>query len=361
MRSNYSIVTSIILFLVLACTATSCIKDENPNIEVDILEVNARSGNILNVAIHSDIIDVYVAPEVDPAVVELSFIVSEGATIAPDPENIIGYTSSRVFKVTSEDGNWTKDYTVNVRHNSLPLIFDFENWVQPERMRYRIPIELTELGEQMHIWACGNEAFNFLTGKQDDYTVFPTKPTTDACSGKQAAMLVTCLTGQLDRPIAAGNLFIGQFDSSLREPRESTMFGLPFTGTPDRIRGKYRYRSGGATLLSGERDACRIQAVLYRTDRGEKHLNGFTIRNSPNVVARAEMTTAEDTPGDSYADFDLKFIYETEIDPIAMAHGCYNLAVIFSASRNGDIYDGAPESTLWIDQVEITCKTSDNE
>ena len=73
------------------------------------------------------------------------------------------------------------------------------------------------------------------------------------------------------------------------------------------------------------------------------------------------MTTAEDTPGDSYADFNLKFIYETEIDPVAMSRGCYNLAVIFSASRNGDIYDGAPESTLWIDQVEITCKTSDNE
>ncbi|MDE5553560.1 MAG: PCMD domain-containing protein [Muribaculaceae bacterium] len=213
----------------------------------------------------------------------------------------------------------------------------------------------------MHIWACGNEAFNFLTGKNDDYTVFPTRPTTDANSGKQAAMLVTRLTGQLDRPIAAGNLFIGQFDSSLREPRESTMFGLPFTGEPDRIKGKYRYRSGGPTLLTGERDACRIQAVLYRTDTGEKHLNGFTIRTSPSVVARAEMTTSDDTPGTSYADFNLKFVYEAEIDPAAMARGCYNLAVIFTASRNGDTYDGAPESTLWIDDVEIICKSNENE
>ena len=40
-----------------------------------------------------------------------------------------------------------------------------------------------------------------------------------------------------------------------------------------------------------------------------------------------------------------------------MARGCYNLAVIFTSSRNGDVYDGAPQSTLWIDNVEITCKT----
>ncbi|MDE6691994.1 MAG: PCMD domain-containing protein, partial [Muribaculaceae bacterium] len=315
----------------------SCIKDEMPNMEVDILEVSAPSGNILSVVIHSDIIDVYVAPEVDKTELELSFLLSEGATISPDPETIVGYESPQSFTVTSEDGNWTKDYMVNVRHNSLPLKYDFENWMQPERMRYLIPYEKTESGERMLIWSCGNEAFNFLTGKNDDYTVFPTLPTDDAFGGNQAAMLVTRLTGQLDRPIAAGNLFIGQFDSSLREPRESTMFGLPFNNIPLTICGKYRYRSGGSTILSGERDGCRIQAVLYRTDQGEKHLNGFTIRTSPSIVARAEMTTTDDTPGEQYADFNLDFVYEADVDHDAMARGCYNLAVIFTSSRNGDI------------------------
>lgn len=346
----------ILNLLALVCLSTSCIKDEKPNIEVDILDVYSNAGNLLSVAIHSDIIDVYIAPEVDPAEVKLCFTLSDGATITPDPENITGYTSSRIFKVTSEDGNWTKDYTVNVRHNSLPLKFDFENWFQPERMRYMMPYELSESGEPMYIWASGNEPFNFLTGKLDDYTVFPTRPTDEAFSGNHAAMLITRLTGQLDRPIAAGNLFIGQFDSSLREPRESTKFGLPFTGVPVSLRGMYRYRSGGATLLTDERDACRIQAVLYRTDTGEKHLNGFTIHNSDNVVARAEMTSSDDTPGEKYAEFNLNFVYNAEIDQALMAKGCYNLAIIFSSSRNGDVYDGAPGSTLWIDNVEIICK-----
>ncbi|MDE6693668.1 MAG: PCMD domain-containing protein, partial [Muribaculaceae bacterium] len=60
---------------------------------------------------------------------------------------------------------------------------------------------------------------------------------------------------------------------------------------------------------------------------------------------------------EQYADFKLDFVYEADIDHDAMARGCYNLAVIFTSSRNGDIYDGAPLSTLWIDNVEIICKT----
>ncbi len=349
--------SAISLILTVLAPLGGCIKDELPGIEVDILDVSADTDGLLNVIYNQSDIDVYLAPEVDPASLCLAFVLSEGATIAPDPASVSDYSSPRKFSVTSEDRNWTKEYTVRVRYSSLPTEYDFENWEQPERMRYQIPYELDETGDsRLRIWASGNEAYNFLTNKHDDYTVFPTQPTDEAYSGKKAAKLVTRLTGQIDKPMAAGNLFIGRFDASMREPKESTMFGLPFSGKPLRIKGYYKYRSGGLTLKSGVEDKCRIQAVLYRTDKDVKHLNGFNIRTSPNIAGRAELLDGSDTPGEGYVAFDLEFRYDKEVDRDALARGGYNLAVIFSASAGGDSYDGADGSTLLVDGVRIICE-----
>lgn len=352
-----------LLSLLILVGLSGCIKDEKPNIEVDITDVTSAGDDILNVSINlnSEIIDIYAVPGTDLSAMRLSYGLSEGASIVPNPATVSDYSEPRMFTVSSEDGNWSKTYTVNVRFSNLPTHFGFDNWRQPERMRYMIPYETAD-GDgnegALNIWACGNDAYSFLTNKNDDYTAFPTQPTADAFAGTRAAKLVTRLTGQFDRPIAAGNLFIGVFDSSLREPKESTQFGLPFMRKPTRFTGKYKYRAGGLTLSTRQQDCCKIQAVLYRAGNGVSHLNGFTIKDSPAIVARAELaeTAAGDTPGDSFADFDLGFVYSADIDPTLLRAGGYNLAVIFSSSRNGDIYDGAPESVLIIDEVDIICE-----
>lgn len=354
MKIKYSALISLLILVGLS----GCIKDEKPNIEVDITEVTSANDDILNVSINlnSEIIDIYAVPGTDLSEMALSYGLSDGASITPDPESVNDYSEPRKFTVSSEDGNWHKTYTVTVRFSSLPTHFGFENWRQPDRVRYKIPFELAD-DARLNIWACGNDAYSFLTNKNDDFTAFPTQPTSEAAVGDFAAKLVTKLTGQIDRPIAAGNLFIGVFDSSLREPKESTQFGLPFMDKPLRFKGKYKYRSGGLTLATRQPDCCKIQAVLYRTGNGVTHLNGFTIKDSPNVVARAELGEAygADTPGEGFADFDIPFVYTAEVDPAALAAGGYNLAVIFSSSRNGDIYDGAPGSTLIVDEVDVIC------
>lgn len=354
MNIRIFVIRTISLLALVALTA--CIKDEMPNIEVDVLSVTSPQGGVLNTVIQEGHIEVYAAPGADPANFPLQIAVSHGATIAPDPATVNDYSQPRLFDVTSQDGNWCRQYIVTVRQSSLPTTFDFEHWMQPERMRYMIPYELSG-STQMMVWACGNPAYNFLTGKNDDYTAFPTQPTTDACSGQYAAKLVTRLTGQVDRPIAAGSLFIGQFDGSKFEPRESTMFGLPFIGKPVMIKGMYRYRSGGVTLKSQTPDCASIRAVLYRTDLGETHLNGFTIKNSPSIVARAEFDSpVTDTPGDGYVPFAITFVYTSAIDDALMSRGLYNLAINFTSSRDGDVYDGAEGSTLYIDNVQIICE-----
>lgn len=360
MMMNRFIKAGLLSATALLMTLTAgCIKDELPNIEVDIKNVSSDDGNILTVVYHNDAIDVYVDPNTDPSDISLKIEVSEGASILPDPTGVKGYSVPRVFSVTSEDRNWTKKYTVAVRYAGLPLRYDFENWKQPERMRYMIPVEtgiVDGTESELGIWASGNEAYNFLTNKEDDYTAFPTQPTTEAASGEKALKLVTCLTGQIDKPIAAGNLFLGQFDASLREPRESTMFGLPFSHKPLRVTGKYKYKSGGLTLDSKTEDKCRILAVMYITDENISHLNGFNIRTSPNIVGMAEIEDGSSTTGDGYHDFDISFNYKKEINQEMLANGRYNLALVFSSSNKGDVYDGAPGSTLLIDEVEIICE-----
>ncbi len=354
MKLRYSALLSLLILVGLS----GCVKDEKPNIEVDITDVTSADGNILNVSINlnSEIIDIYAVPGTDLSDMTLSYGLSEGASIAPSPETVNDYSEPRKFTVSSEDGNWQKTYTVTVRFSNLPTHYGFENWRQPDRTRYKIPFEISN-NAQLNIWACGNDPYNFLTNKNDDFTAFPTQPTTEAAAGEYAAKLVTKLTGQIGRLIAAGNLFIGVFDSSLREPKESTQFGLPFMDKPVRFKGKYKYRSGGPTLATHQPDRCKIHAVLYRAGNGVSHLNGFTIKDSPNVIARAELSEAYcgDTPGEGFAEFDIDFVYTDEIDPTALAAGGYNLTVVFSSSRDGDIYDGAPGSTLIIDEVDIIC------
>ncbi len=347
------------ILLTLLCLS-SCIKDEKPNIEVDILEVLSTQEGILNVVYTSTNIDVYAdASVVDPSNITLSYVVSEGATISPNPADVHDYSSHRTFIVTSEDGEWEKSYQVRILFKDLPTYFSFENWYCPNNEKYMLPYDLdSDSQEPLYFWSCGNDPFSFLVGKHDDYTAFPTQPTTDAAVGKNAAKLITKLTGDYYKPIAAGNLFIGQFDGTKFDPLESTQFGLPFMKKPLRLTGKYKYRSGGATFHTKVEDRCRIQAILYKTDSEVTHLNGYTIKNSPNIVARAEMTDGgNDTPGEGYIDFDLEFIYTKEIDIKLLKTGGYNLSIIFSASRNGDTYDGAPGSVLLIDDVNIVCES----
>lgn len=348
------------LFIYTAAMLSSCIKDEKANIEADIIEVLSEQEGILNIVYQNNAIDIYAdAGRLDETNLTLSYVLSDGATISPNPSDVTDYTDAQTFVVTSQDKQWVKTYVVRVLFHALPTKYDFENWMQPEGEKYKIPYEATEEDVALYIWSCGNEPYAFITNKYDDYTSFPTQPSENAYSGSLAAKLETKLTGDYYKPIAAGNLFIGQFDASKYDPLESTQFGLPFTSKPLRFKGMYKYRSGGETYHTKVEDRCKMQAVLYKTTPDCTHLNGYTLKDSKNIVARAEMIDgAGDTPGDGYVAFDLEFVYTAEIDYELLKNGGYNLAVIFSASRNGDIYDGAPGSVLYVDEVEIVCETN---
>ena len=96
--------------------------------------------------------------------------------------------------------------------------------------------------------------------------------------------------------IAAGNLFIGKFDTkpALTNTMAATRFGLPFDKKPLRLTGYYKYAPGetyqdkAGKPVEGKTDHGDIYAVLYRNhdDNGEAFvLNGNDVKTNPYIGA----------------------------------------------------------------------------
>lgn len=89
-------------------------------------------------------------------------------------------------------------------------------------------------------WASGNEGFNWAASSSATEN-YPTSQYDNGKNGK-CAKLETRLTGSLGAmvgmPIAAGNLFIGEFDmtNALTSPLKATHFGTPFCYKPSRLK-----------------------------------------------------------------------------------------------------------------------------
>ena len=348
---NYFLFLSILLL-------GSCIKPEPLNIEADIDDVRFdKPEAILNFVKENTRITVYANPgEANPSNMTMDFILSKGATIEPQPQTVKDYTSPVTYTVTSEDSKWKKTYTVSVVYEQIPLKFDFEYW-HPSNTKvvYYTPFENVIMagGQQteLNIWACANSAYSFISTESTSY---PTQPTEDAQHGEKGVLLKTRTTGDENRPIAAGSLFIGEFDASQLDPLESTKFGVPFMRKPLKLKGWYKYNSGGIIKGTSMVDSCNIRAVLYRTSPEVKFLTGKNIDNHPSIVAEAAIADGSST-SDVYQPFDLDFKYKKEIDSKALAAGEYNLTIIFTSSRKGSHYLGALKSELKVDNIELVC------
>ena len=99
------------------------------------------------------------------------------------------------------------------------------------------------------IWASGNGGF-FLANQSKGADDYPTTPSYGGVDGGKCLKLMTLDTGPLGRttgrPIAAGNMFLGAFNTalSLRDALHSTEMGVPFTQLPQKVTGYYRYQPG---------------------------------------------------------------------------------------------------------------------
>lgn len=222
--------------------------------------------------------------------------------------------------------------------------------------------EWSQDGKQWNPWAAGDDAF-WGTGNKGSSILSSigniTSPTDESVSGKAAyleskdAML----------KLAAGNLFIGDFD--LDGTNGLLHFGRPFTSFPTALRLYYKYTpsiisivgsSTEGTLPSslknmvGQSDLFQIYIAL--SDKSEP----YEIRNNPknrhlfdpndaNIIAYGEYTSSESVT--SYKELKIPLEYR------ATNRTPKYIIIVASSSKYGDYYLGGVGSKLWLDEMEL--------
>lgn len=361
---------------------SSCIQDEPANVEADIEKVYFSPEDTEKLTVPAMLkgseILLFINDEAGTTVLAPHFELSPGARISPASGTELDFVEPQLYTVTSEDGKWSKRYTMRVA-SDIVLKYGFETYDNSKGYT-EFYEELTDdqgnVAQRQNIWASGNpgakmglsgaSASGYPTyaaegeGRPDKVTDLP------STAAKLTTVKMSKFVAGLGKPIAAGNLFIGTFNllAAMGDSKKATDFGYPINKKPKAFKGWYKYKSGTADYEGNQYppdqpDSCRIYAVLYKSENGEK-LNGHSILTSPNVVATAIFEAPAQT--DEWAPFEnepgageIGFTYRTEVGADEIANsGKYNIALVFSSSYRGDEFIGAINSTLYIDDVEIT-------
>ena len=382
--------TVILLFSTLLLT--SCFKDEAKNAECDILsvwiegddykdcfyqpETDMRQDNVLasNSQIVFNVKSLLSLPEIP-----LQFTLTPGATIEPANGSMQDFSNGPVtYKVTSEDGQWSRTYTVEFREAEMPKVeFDFENYEIVDgsmlfiNYKYYSWFEYDRSGNKRSVWATGNQGFGMGNSNlsADEY---PTVPFDNGHEGKCVRMRTLSagpLAEALKKYMAAGNLFIGRFvpEKVLFEPLKATEFGRPIDRVPIRVTGYYKYTPGPVftdmemNKYPNRTDEASIYAVFYRNKDNEGNdvlLYGDDVLSSPFIVKKAEVATLP--PTSEWTRFEM-FFEGNEADDVILAAQGYSITLVFSSSKDGASFEGAIGSELLIDEVEMTFENTDND
>ncbi len=368
---------------------SSCFKDEPLNAECDIEQAYihldtptdvfyAPSDTLVNVLSNATDIVFETRYGVDVSAMAPQFRLTEGATVSPESGSTHDFSGGNVvvYTVTSQDGEWTRTYNVSFREAYNTTEYDFENTRLVDGSaggQYYEWSDLSSTGEWLGNWATGNAGFNLsaqIGGGSTPADEYPSSPVSDGHSG-QGVKLETMSTdffgSIVHMGIAAGNLFIGEFDASkalsgTEGAMQATSFGRPFNQEPLQFTGWYKYKSGGQ-CVDGDRkpiadtyDQGDIYAVLYRNQDAEGNaftLHGDDVKTSPQIVAIAQVENVTDVA--DWTEFSVAFDYRQQIDYELLRNRGYNLAVVFTSSIDGATFKGALGSTLYIDEVKVIC------
>ena len=316
----------------------SCFKDEPLNAECDIEQAYIHAGDKLNswflfdsdtlqyVQSDQNKIEFTMSAMADLTQIAPLFRLTPGATISPANGSVHDFSKGSVkYTVTSEDGQWSRIYFVSIRkmlYFGSEHEFNFENcyedkgyyhWQEPWK-------DANGNTTKEAIWATGNPGYK-ISNSSTAAENYPTAPIDEGYEGK-GVKLSTCRTSGLadmvQKPIAAGNLFIGQFDPSnaLQDAMSATKFGRPFSFNtqPKTFTGYYKYKAGEKFTdqymhVLEQKDYGTIYAVFYdnHNAKGEAVvLYGNNVQTSEQVVALARLDNIDNTP--EWTPFTLNFI-----------------------------------------------------
>ena len=368
----------------VALMATSCIQDEALNTEADIehitlpgdvLNRDAEFGDAIYEADGTPVYPIILYLKKGTDIVRLApeLKLTPGATVEPPSGTPRNFRTPQYYTVTSEDGKWQRRYRIEVSSTSaIGTFYHFEDVRLGGGGKYHIFYETDDKGEERLAWSSANPGYALTDINVKTPEQFPTYQCSEGKSGK-CVKLVTLKTGSLgssvNMPIASGNLFLGTFNvgNALTNALKATQFGLQYENVPTYLRGWYKYRSGDTFYeldktakdklkpIPGRKDVFNIYAVFYENTDDNRLLDGTNVLAEDNeqIISTAVIDNARET--DVWTEFYLPFIYRPgkSIDPVKLASGGYNLTIVFASSLRGDYFEGAPGSTLLVDEVEL--------
>ncbi len=380
----------ILVLLLTLFSVTSCIQDEAPNAECDIVSVDTtqtwfrNNKDILTgeLKVNNNEVIFKVKKGVDFNAIEInhdsiisSFFLTPGARIEIYNGNDTEKKGIKIdnngihlwYTVYAEDGVWSKDY--DVMFIKMPVldidhVFSFENF---ETDKFTNWYEINKDGLRSDIWSNGNAGYKMVAGNKPA-SEYPTATYDKGFSG-DCVKLTTCSTGTLGSmtkmPIAAGSIFIGEFDdkNAMKDKEKATHFGLqiiPEGCRPVALKGYYRYTPGETFTdknkqpVEGMRDECSIYAVLFEIDPNNFiPLNGSNITSSDRIVLMADLKNGGEP--EDWTEFNIPFepMNGKEFDYEKLANNEYVITIVASSSKNGAFFEGAVGSTLLIDELKI--------
>ncbi len=409
-KNEYMNIKSTIIFASLLCISalSSCIQDEAPNAEADILTCTVPDldpmylygSETIEVSKNSNEVNILVFLSKMPSEIQLSptFTTTEGATITPTSGSTLTFSKNNGYKqtytVTSQSGKYFRNYTVQLKEanvfkvNGDSRIFSFEYssiFKEPTNAQYQKIYDVFE-GEKDTIWESANAGFA-ITNKKASIDAYPTTHVDNGKGGKCVCLrtsLVGALGKMVNMPMAAGNFFIGSFDKSnaMKSALTSTKFGILTYRNPLSFNFSYKFKRGDKFTnekleVLSELDYPDAYAVLYRPfDKDGKRdstivnpilLDGTSVLPEKsgargNIVACAKWNNKDIVNEDNletaefhHVSIPFKFVAPySEINHKELKDGQYYLTVVFTSSYKGDYFYGAEGSTLYIDEATIT-------
>lgn len=371
-----------------ATMLTSCFKEEPLNAECDIESVAVHCADpsqafynltdTMQVVSSADsVVTFSVRSSADLSSASLSITTTSGATasVTSGSTTDLGPGKEVHYRVTSQDGNWHRDYTVKfvaVTHTVSDTIkYDFEYYeLEPKASAYYLWHNLMPDGTLGNDWSTANPGYQISrpSATKDDY---PTIPLTEGYDGAGVSLITRDTGGfgvMVNMRLAAGNMFLGSFDvgSAMKDAMKATRFGVGFDKKPVKFTGYFQYTPGtkfqnrAGKEVEGRVDKGSIYAVLYRNHDSQGNavmLDGSNVLTSDLIVALAQVENVTTTDGWTY--FEIPFNYTEGINNELLSNRGYNLAVVFSSSADGASFEGAVGSHLKVDKVRVICATEE--
>lgn len=379
---NYRFIYTFALLATMFFALTSCIKEEPLNAECDIESISVLVDNPEQFFFHAtdaeravlstdSVIIFNVRSQAELSSLILNLDITDGATVVPASGTPQDFSKGPViYTVTSQDGKWQRHYRISFVPTLImvsdTLKIDFENYELDPKGSYYVWYQPEQVGTASTDWATGNAGFKLSRSSAlpDEY---PTMPEANGYDGA-ALHLHTRDTGSLGsrigKPIAAGNFYMGEFDLmvALLSPLKATRFGKPFNRRPVKMTGYYKYTPGPTFIdknkkpIPGRTDVGSIYAVFYRNHDAQGNpvmLFGDDVQTNPNIVALAKVADIHATT--QWTPFEVEFNYLSDVDLQLLEDYGYNLTVVFSSSVDGDIFEGAIDSEMYVDKVRVIC------